>query len=152
MTLIGGGMMAGGTAGALVLAGFDAPAIALGGAFLLAVTVRVFRRRKPRKLRPWPCPRRRPLEGWRLTGAVAAAAALWGVAFTAACAGSVSWTVILGGLAAVLAGRCAAAGRDRRQGPPAEPAWSEQDQAILLGDLSLAAWERTGQARGGEQR
>jgi len=148
--VLGGTFLVGAAVVALMVADVPAGAVVTGAAFgalgLLGAFVRVrdylrYRRRF----------RSRPLTGWRLTAAALASAALGTGSAAAGFRGSASGSAVLGVLAASVAMRCAVAGWLERSCP--QPGlWTEQDEVILSGDVSLPAWESAGQADRGEAR
>ena len=125
---------------AAVLLAFGLGPLALAGAWALA-GLRGLRRRF----------RSRPLAGWRLTSAALSSAALGFASVAAGFRGSAAGAAVLAVLALSLAARCAVAARAERS-CPLPGLWTEQDEAILRGDLRLAAWKQAGQAGGGERR
>jgi hypothetical protein len=143
--VLGGSFMGGTVIAALMVAdvplGAALAAASFGALGVLGALVRLRRRWRCRgRGMRLPPPTGR---GLGFTAGVAAGCGAWTVFM--GFLGSLPGTVVYGTLAALLALWCAVSGRARGGW------WTTQDGAILSGDLSMAAWERAGQA-GGEAR
>jgi len=92
-------------------------------------------------------PRAPLLSGWRLQAGVLSVAALAAVALVMTLLGSLAGTGAAAAGVAVLSGWCALSAW---AGRPGEGEWTDRDDVILRGDLTMTAWERAGQTgRGG---
>lgn len=145
---------------------FDVAAAAFGLLWLIEFARRATGHWKLRRRFRFSRPRSRALTGWRITAAALGSAACCAGCVIAAFRGSAAGSAVLGVLAAVLGVRCAVArlveqaqaeqARIAEQAAAeraeAEAAWTNEDDVILGGDLTLTAWKRAGQAARGEQR